>query len=511
MQTLFKSNLFSSSSSKMGAKSFLSGGKKLGSSIVGAAKNNIVNFARTAKAMIPQKKEEKENNFIKNYTNFFGSKKTEKILRKNLKLVRDSLVNTFEIAKLLKASIVSITKNLKGGFGKGGGLGGIFGFLSGAVGLIGLLTNPFVLGFLGIIAAGGITALLLNEDFRNKLVEIIKPIVTFIWRSELSPRINKGKLDDPLEMTSQMRQDIGDERTLSVLKGRLAQLEENKPGFFSDERIRWNSLTKGIRDEIEFLEDQGVQEGAMSGEQYEKDLAKFKKEQEMRSKIQDLKASEEISMVVKVNSGSDKVIGKALGIPPEEVTNRHRAKLRRSLMSEIDKRYDAILQYWNDNGKLPDGVSLEKGLRVLEKDIAGIKAESLGSTREEIIRNEAAKVFAAGKKPEVKSDANQNVSSPFTTENNVDTTPFNVDAVKSNLSDSSFTTSYKMAESGSIFNLQPIPTTIGDATNRSSSGGDVTSTSNGGTSGGDAVTFYSSSNPDSSYHKLNALMTFNIV
>ena len=76
------------------------------------------------------------------------------------------------------------------------------------------------------------------------------------------------------------------------------------------------------------------------------------------------------------------------------------------------------------------------------------------------------------------------------------------------MSDSSFTTSYKMTESGSIFNLQPIPTTIGDATNRSSSGGDVTSTSNGGTSGGDAVTFYSSSNPDSSYHKLNALMTF---
>ena len=164
MQTLFKSNLFSSSSSKMGAKSLLSGGKKLGSSIVGAAKNNIVNFARSAKAMVPQKKEEKENNFIKNYTNFFGSKKTEKILRKNLKLVRDSLVNTFEIAKLLKASIVSITKNLKGGFGKGGGLGGIFGFLSGAVGLIGLLTNPFVLGFLGILAAGGVTALLLNQQ-----------------------------------------------------------------------------------------------------------------------------------------------------------------------------------------------------------------------------------------------------------------------------------------------------------------------------------------------------------
>ena len=115
MQTLFKSNLFSSSSSKVVAKNFVSGGKNLGSSIVGAARNNIIGFNRTAKAMVPQKKEENENSFIKNYTNFFGSKKTEKILRKNLKLVRDSLVNTFEIARHLKAAIVDIAKGLKGG------------------------------------------------------------------------------------------------------------------------------------------------------------------------------------------------------------------------------------------------------------------------------------------------------------------------------------------------------------------------------------------------------------
>ena len=68
MQTLFKSNLFPKSSSKVGAKNFLSGGKKLGSSIVGAAKNNIINFSKTAQAMVPQKKEENENSFIKNYT-----------------------------------------------------------------------------------------------------------------------------------------------------------------------------------------------------------------------------------------------------------------------------------------------------------------------------------------------------------------------------------------------------------------------------------------------------------
>ena len=65
MQTLFKSNLFSKSSSKVGAKNFLSGGKKLGSSIVGAARNNIIGFNRTAQAMVPQKKEENEFLWIK--------------------------------------------------------------------------------------------------------------------------------------------------------------------------------------------------------------------------------------------------------------------------------------------------------------------------------------------------------------------------------------------------------------------------------------------------------------
>ena len=530
MQTLFKSNLFPKSSSKVGAKNFLSGGKKLGSSIVGAAKNNIINFSKTAQAMVPQKKEENENSFIKNYTNFFGSKKTEKILRKNLKLVRDSLVNTFEIARHLKAAIVDIAKGLKGKGGKGGGLfgglGGMFGMIGGITGiiggLVGLLTNPFVLSFLGIVAAGGITALLLNEDFRNKLVEIIKPIVTFLWRSELSPRVNKDKIDDPLQMTAKMRENIGDERTLAVLKGRLEQLEEDKPGWWSKDRIGWDALTKGIKDEIEFLENQDIATGEMSGEQFEKDLAMFTKEQEMRSKIQDIKGFEESSIVVGVNHGSDKVIGDALGIPSEEVTNKHRAKLRRSLMSEIDKRYDAILKYWYKNGKLPDGVSLEKGFRVLEKDIAGIKAESLGSTRKEIIANEVKKVFAAGQKPEVTSQntsQNQNIEGvksgetkdAVTSENTSQNQ--NVEGVKSEVNSMNFDNFYN---DGSLdepsFNFEPITFDFSQAQAQDSSGsGGITNTSSGSSPSGNAVTFFSSSNSDPTYHKLNALMTFNII
>ena len=177
MQTLFKPNLFSNSSSKVGAKNFVSGGKKLGSSIVGAARNNIIGFNRTAQAMVPEKKEENQNSFIQNYTNFFGSKKTEKILRKNLKLIRDSLVNTFEIARHLKAAIISISGGLKGKGGAGGGglFGGIKSFLAGALGgaLVAALPVLLSIAAIGGLIAFGI-ALLKSEEFRTATMNFIK-------------------------------------------------------------------------------------------------------------------------------------------------------------------------------------------------------------------------------------------------------------------------------------------------------------------------------------------------
>ena len=485
MQTLFKSNLFSSSSSKMGAKSLLSGGKKLGSSIVGAAKNNIVNFARSAKAMVPQKKEEKENNFIKNYTNFFGSKKTEKILRKNLKLVRDSLVNTFEIAKLLKASIVSITKDLKGGVGKGGG---IFGSLLGLVSIAGLLTNPFVLSVLGLVAAGGVIALLSNEKIRDAVFGFLekhaKPVVGFLWNSiskligGLINEIVPEWIYDPAGFVRNLITG-GDEfsKKHSELDQRLKDAGMNTIGL-SDDRTKQEirHSKHGRTEEQEKI---------------------FQEVEAERSKLKETKKT----MRKDMNAAEKKVVADRK--PGEE-------QLKKEVLSLMPLGADR-----------PEKLAKEKELRLYQAETRKLRKEAREevkldanksvSSQQDVNQVESPKDSTSKVKEEIKSDANQNISSPPTTENNVDAAPFNVDAVKSNLSDSSFTTSYKMAESGSIINLQGVPMTMGDATNRSSSGGDVTSTSNGGTSGGDAVTFYSSSNPDSSYHKLNALMTFNIV
>ena len=119
---------------------------------------------------------------------FFGSKRTEQRLRGSVKRLRDSLVNTFDIAAILKSVIIGIAKQLGDApnklKGKGGGglLGGIFNFLkNGILKLIGGLGSK-ILGILGgiirllpglagfaipALVLGGISYAVVNEDFRN--------------------------------------------------------------------------------------------------------------------------------------------------------------------------------------------------------------------------------------------------------------------------------------------------------------------------------------------------------
>ena len=77
----------------------------------------------------------KDQKFSMNYVQFFGAKKTTKILRKNLKSLTKSLKTTFDIAKNMKNAVSKMAKGgglLKGIVGSVGGafLGGIFGKLA---------------------------------------------------------------------------------------------------------------------------------------------------------------------------------------------------------------------------------------------------------------------------------------------------------------------------------------------------------------------------------------------
>jgi len=495
MQTLFKSNLFSSSSSKVGAKNFVSGGKKLGSSIVGAARNNIIGFNRTAQAMVPKKKEENENSFIKNYTNFFGSKKTEKILRKNLKLVRDSLVNTFEIARYLKAAIVDISKGLKGkGGGLGGlfgGLGGLFGFLGGLSGIIGglagLLSNPLILAILGAGTILGVMKLIFGDgEVETFIRKYVKDILagTILPGANDNPNTNNLAMDDLIE-------DVGESRALAVLEGRMEELKEQRGlmrgNYFSEE----NQDIRDLEKQIDFLKGKGVVSADMSGEQYESDLANFSSDTQTRKElkeefheekeksIRDVRLRRENEMPKHIRESMNKSIDNAN--PITNLPDFHpdvKAYLKETRRQVLEAEEEIRKQY------LPTIKGEESSVKPTEK-----KTES--------IEGEKSSVKSTEKKDEVTSDNTLQDQ--------------NVEGVKSDLNTLSFAESLKMAESGKNF-LTFEPITFGNASDdQSTSGGDVTSTSSGGTTGGDAVTFYSSSNPDSSYHKLNAMVTFNIV
>ena len=148
-----------------------------------AAKNSISrtkeltsNISKTNETV---KKNEK---FAMNFIEFFGSKKTAKILKKSLETIKKSLVATLEIAKLLRTSLNDLVKA-----GKKSGRGGLFGGIGGLIG--GAITAFFgkaALITLGILAVGGLGALLvanreaifkfLNTN-RKRLEGIIKPIV----------------------------------------------------------------------------------------------------------------------------------------------------------------------------------------------------------------------------------------------------------------------------------------------------------------------------------------------
>ena len=148
-----------------------------------AAKNSISRTkeltSNISKANETVKKNEK---FAMNFIEFFGSKKTAKILKKSLERIKKSLVATLEIAKLLRTSLNDLVKA-----GKKSGRGGLFGGIGGLIGgAIAAFFGKAALITLGILAVGGLGALLvanreavfnfLNTN-RKRLEGIVKPII----------------------------------------------------------------------------------------------------------------------------------------------------------------------------------------------------------------------------------------------------------------------------------------------------------------------------------------------
>ena len=158
---------------------------RVGSGLITAAKNSVTKIKESTQRI--SKVSDKDQKFAMNYVQFFGSKKTAKILKKSLESIKQSIVATLEIASTLKKFIGEASKMMKkrgGGLFTGGGIGSLIG------GGLGLMFGKGALITLGLLAAGGIAVLLYQYreevfdflpdfflDRRDQIADIIQPII----------------------------------------------------------------------------------------------------------------------------------------------------------------------------------------------------------------------------------------------------------------------------------------------------------------------------------------------
>jgi uncharacterized protein YerC len=168
--------------------------------LITAARNSVNKVQESTQTI--SKGLDKDQKFAMNYVEFFGSKKTTKILKKNLKSIRDSLMSTFEMAKTLKKKVAEMSK----GGGIGGLLGGVAGFLG--KGLLGGLLGKVILGSLIGLATGGITFLLANNvgkffKFLDENIDQLTPIIEKIIKRTASKTLMPGGLPELIDETDE--------------------------------------------------------------------------------------------------------------------------------------------------------------------------------------------------------------------------------------------------------------------------------------------------------------------
>ena len=176
--------------------------------LIVAARNSVNKVQESTQTI--SKGLNKDQKFAMNYVEFFGSKKTTKILKKNLKSIRDSLMSTFAMAKVLKKKVAEMSK---GGLGAAGGaLAGIGGILG--KGLLGGILGKLAIGALIGLAVGGIGYFLYKNtgrffQFLRENVDQLAPIVqSIVLRKTQEIGAPSGAIELIDELSQNVNQDV---------------------------------------------------------------------------------------------------------------------------------------------------------------------------------------------------------------------------------------------------------------------------------------------------------------
>ena len=242
--------------------------KPISRGLIVAARNSVNKVQESTQKI--SKGLDKNEKFAMNYVQFFGSKKTTKILKKNLKSIKESLMSTFAMAKTLRKKVGEMSKG-------GGVIGGILGFLG--KGLIGGLLVKLVLGTLIGLATGGIGFLLYRNaagffkflrEKKDQLAPIIEGLIKrFVERIFLPAGV----------------QDLTDNLSIKISNDIDALLRE-KPEMDRDDAVKQviGENVGDLQSQIETLKEQRKE---ITGKRGSKDYVKLR---EINNQIQVLES-----------------------------------------------------------------------------------------------------------------------------------------------------------------------------------------------------------------------------
>lgn len=198
-----------------------------------AAKNSVNQVQESTQKIT--KGLNKDQKFSMNYVQFFGAKKTTKILRKNLKSLTTSLKTTFDIAKNMKNAVSKMAKG-------GGLLKGIVGSIGGA--FLGGMFGKLAIATLAGLAVGGIGFLLYRNagtffQFLKDKINDFRPIVESILSNFLlNLTVRTGDIEAARENDQMISQ-------------RADQLMEENPNL-----TRSQALNQAVNQQIQEIDNQ---------------------------------------------------------------------------------------------------------------------------------------------------------------------------------------------------------------------------------------------------------------